>query len=104
MKNAVKTSSPRSVLLKCNSSNGITSSLRKGTAPLSRSGQATSAHNMPPRASTTSAIGKTATGIAPTCLSDPPSNVNATAITHKVTRIEVADVDHGSETATAAAT
>src|SRR5215468_7821426 len=103
VKNAASTISPRRDLLKCMNNSGSTRSLTNGAAPDKRSGHATSAHNMPATASTTSAIGSAAAGIAPTCRSDPPSSVNVTAMTHSGTSMEVADVDHGKEMTTAAA-
>ena len=69
----------------------------------SRSGQITSDHSVLASASTTSATGSNAAGVAAIRRSDTVSGVSATATTHRGTRIEVADVDHGNEMATAAA-
>ena len=68
-----------------------------------RSAQLTSAHNIPTAASTQSRTGKPPAAVASSRRTEATSNVGSTAISHAAMRMPLADVDHGSDTATATA-
>jgi hypothetical protein len=81
----------------------MNNSLTYPLMPAKRSGQATSAQRVPTTASTTSETGSQAAGRDMIRRSPGRSSVGISASSSKAARMPVAEVDHGSETASATA-
>src|SRR5215471_18303773 len=105
--NPSSTQVPRGDVWNCANSNGMASSLGNESRPPMRSPHDTGAHAIP----TTPRITKI-TGSAPAHVRSTRANsaksiagtrAAASATSHRQTRMVVADVDHGSDTATATA-
>src|SRR3954451_20719280 len=78
----------------------MTKSLNTDETPPQRSAVGTPvAHNTPITASSQNRIGRPPAGVATTLRRPGPFNVGTSAISQSTSRTEVADVDHGSETA-----
>src|SRR6516162_4275269 len=106
-RNPSSTQGPRGELWNCAHSNGMASSLGNESSPPIRSPHDTGAHAIPMMPRMTKATGSAPAQVRRTRANNAKSiagtTAAASAISHRQTRIVVADVDHGSETATATA-
>ena len=84
-------------------SSGMNNSFKNEVTPPKRSAHDTSAHSMPTAPSATNSTGNAPAGIETIRRNDWSSNVGITASSHGTARMPVAEVDQGSETASATA-
>ena len=101
IRNPMKTRIPLSERRNCTINNDMTSSLKKPVRPFQRSSSATSAQVIPSTPSRTSSAGKPPAGVINSRRTSDHSSVGKSVSSQSTSRMPVADVDHGSDTATA---
>jgi hypothetical protein len=100
---ATRTCRPLSERQNWYKNSGMHNSLRNDSSPCKRSAHGLFAHSTPTALSVTSNIGSPPAGTKSTRRSEETSIVGINARSHNRTRIPVAEVDHGSEIASATA-